>query len=408
MQTHKHPSKPGVLLTMIWLCAISLSAQSTNPKFRRPGYPAGGATENANLPPTTQAWTLLFPNYDPITIPNYVGGQVAAYDAATNSLIAFGGQDDTGMLNAVMALSNANGSTTGTWTIVLPDGAAGSPSPRNFDTGVYDSANSRLIVFGGCAFSGQYCTAVQNDVWVLSNANGVNGTPTWTQLAPTGTLPSARWGHAAAYDPINNRMIIYGGDNLNVTFGDTWVLSNANGIGGTPNWTKLIPTGVPDGQDDPTVVYDPSHNVMILFGGRRANFGLDVNSVWTLSNANGTGGTPTWTKLIANGTAGSPPRRDSHFAAYDGSNNRMIIVAGNSNTATGFPELNDTWVLANASGFGGTPQWTQLRTSGPTPDRRTAPVGGYDSVNNRLIMCSGFSFEALFYSTWVLSGANGL
>ncbi|HET9307736.1 MAG TPA: kelch repeat-containing protein [Candidatus Sulfotelmatobacter sp.] len=408
MQTHKRLSNPSVLLTVVCLCAISLSAQSTNPKFRRPGFPSGGATENATVPPTTQAWTLLFPNYDPVTIPNYLGGQVAAYDSATNSLIAFGGQDDTGMLNAVMALSNANGSATGTWTIVLPSGAAGSPSARDFDTGVYDSANSRLIVFGGCGFSGLYCTAVQNDVWVLSNANSVNGTPTWTQLTPSGTLPPARWGHAAAYDPINNRMVIYGGDNLNVTFGDTWVLSNANGLGGTPAWTKLIPTGAPDGQDDPTVVYDSAHNVMILFGGRRANFGQDVNSVWTLSNANGMGGTPAWTKLIATGTVGSPPRRDSHFAAYDGSNNRMIIFGGNSNTSTGFPELNDTWVLANASGFGGTPQWTKLRPSGPTPDRRTAPVGGYDLVNNRFIMCSGFSFEALFYSAWVLSGANGL
>jgi hypothetical protein len=118
-------------------------------------------------------------------------------------------QNWTHSMVRTVVLSNANGSGTGTWTIVLPSGAAGSPSARNFDTGVYDSANGRLIVFEGCAFSGLYCSAVQNDVWVLSNANGVNGTPTWKQLAPSGTLPPARWGHAAAYDPINNRMIIY-------------------------------------------------------------------------------------------------------------------------------------------------------------------------------------------------------
>ena len=121
---------------------------------------------------------LLFPTYNPVTVPNYLGGQAAVYDAATNSLIAFGGQDDSGILNAVLALSNANCNGTGTWSIVIPNGAAGSPSARNFDTGVYDAANSRLIIFGGCAFSGIYCTAVQNDVWVLTNANSMNGKPT--------------------------------------------------------------------------------------------------------------------------------------------------------------------------------------------------------------------------------------
>jgi hypothetical protein len=350
----------------------------------------------------------LFPNYNPVTVPNYLGGQAAAYDPATNSLIAFGGQNDSGVLNAVLALSNANGTGTGTWSIVIPSGSGGSPSARNFDTGVYDAANSRLIVFGGCAFTGIYCTAMQNDVWVLTNANSLNGTPTWAQLAPLGKLPPARWGHAAAYDAVNNRMIIYGGDNLNTTFGDTWVLSNANGLGGAPAWTRLAPTGAPDGQDDATVVYDSTHNVLVLFGGRLANFGRDTNSVWTLFHANGLGGTPSWTKLVANGTIGAPPKRDSHLAAYDSAGNRMIIFGGNSNTLTGFPELNDAWVLANASGFGGTPQWTKLSPAGSRPDVRTAPVGGYDSFNNRLIVCSGFSFEAIFYSTWVLSGANGL
>jgi hypothetical protein len=33
------------------------------------------------------------------------------------------------------------------------------------------------------------------------------------------------------------------------------------------------------------------------------------NAVWTLSHANGLGGTPQWTNIVANGAAGSPPLR---------------------------------------------------------------------------------------------------
>ena len=48
---------------------------------------------------------------------------------------------------------------------------------------------------------------LRNDVWALSLA----GTPAWTQLTPTGTPPSARYGHSAIYDPVRDRMVVFGG-----------------------------------------------------------------------------------------------------------------------------------------------------------------------------------------------------
>jgi len=61
-----------------------------------------------------------------------------------------------------------------------------------------------MIVFGG--FNG----AQLNDVWVLSGADGV-GSPSWTQLTPTGTPPSTRESSAAVYDPATNRMTLLAG-----------------------------------------------------------------------------------------------------------------------------------------------------------------------------------------------------
>src|ERR1039457_3882780 len=80
----------------------------------------------------------------------------------------------------------------------LPPGSAVTPREHNLfpDTAVYDPNSNRMIIFSGNdCFSTSY-----NDVWVLSNANGLTGTPAWTQLTPTGASPSARYGASAVYD----------------------------------------------------------------------------------------------------------------------------------------------------------------------------------------------------------------
>jgi hypothetical protein len=403
-----------VLAAVLCLLAAVASGQTTRRGLAHRGQfqPSATGRETAT-PAANPKWTVLFPNQ--ILDGRWAGA--GAYDAATNSLLVFGGSGFSGggivggVTNDLLSLSNANGIGTGTWTQVIPYGDPGSPPARDTHTAVYDAANSRLIVFGGCAWVGQNCTTLLNDVWVLTNANGQAGTPTWVQLSPAGTPPAGRWAHSAAYDPVNNRMMIYGGDDNQspVTFSDTWVLSNANGLGGTPTWTQLLPTGgPPEGQDISSVVYDAANNVLIQFAGVTHNFLAGTNSVWSLSNANGLGGAPVWKKLIANGAAGSPSKRDGQVATYDSTNNRMTIFGGDSNTASGFPNLNDVWVLVNANGLSGTPAWTKLAPTGIPPDRRANAVGAYDSANNLLIIFGGGSWDGAFFSTWVLSGANGL
>jgi Kelch motif protein/galactose oxidase-like protein len=392
-------------VVLLWMFTAAASGQMIGRNLAsHKGFRPAAAGNDVAAPAGSRKWTLLFPTH----ILDERFAAAAVYDAPTNSLIVFSGSSLFDVPNDVMSLSNANGIGTPNWTTAIPSGAPGSPVGRTFHTAVYDAANSRMIVFGGCAFTGDLCTNLLNDVWVLTNANGLSGTPTWVQLTPAGS-PPPRWGHAAAYDPVNNRMIVYGGDNGSVVFSDAWVLSNANGVGGSPTWTQLIPSGgPPEGQDSPSVVYDPATNILVEFAGAAQNFGHDTNSVWTLSNANGVGGAPVWKKILANGSAGSPPKRDGFVSAYDSANNRMVVFGGNADTPSGFPSLNDVWVLANANGVSGTPQWTKIAASGTKPGGRTSPVGGYDSANNRLIVYGGGSWDADFFSTWVLTGANGL
>ena len=212
-------------------------------------------------------------------------------------------------------------------------------------------------------------------------------------------------------------MIVYSGDNGGPnfsSFSDVWVLTNANGLGGTPAWTQLSPTGgPPDAVDASTAVYDPTTDRLIVFGG-----GEFLNSVWTLSNANGLGGTPAWTELIANGKAGSPPGRFSAQAIYDSTSNRMTIYGGNGDGGLTSPDfdfqaLGDVWVLVNANGSGGSPVWAQVHPKwvgdgNVQPGGRFWFTGVRDPGTNSLIIFGGETIEAIYENPWVLSHANGL
>jgi len=374
--------------------------------------------QSEQAPTSGPTWTLLFPSFSTseLFFETLLSEHSAVYDSGTNTMIVFGGLDQTDNLrSATLVETNANGSAgidAGTWTELSVD-SFNTPPARIFHSAVYDQTNNRMIVFGGCADLA--CDVPLNDTWVLSNANGTGGAPTWTQLAPTGIVPSQRYFQNAVYDASNNRMIVYSGQATGlISLSDVWVLSNANGLGGTPAWTQLSPTGgAPDAQDQSAAVYDPTSNTLIVFGGW--NY---VNSVWTLSNANGLTGTPAWKNQIANGAKGAPAGRYAAQAVYDPSSNRMTIFGGNGDFGSISPDYdygmyNDAWVLANANGSGGTPTWTQLhpKFNGDgtmLPGTRTWFSAVRDPNTNSMIIFGGINIEAAYGGSWVLSHANGL
>ncbi|SRR5579883_1513285 len=195
----------------------------------------------------------------------------AVLDTTTNRMIVFGG-DVAGGFNTTLPFQDLNdvwrlssGAGVLLWTRVLPSGTP--PAPRVARTAVYDAGSNRMIVFGGGLGNSSPCA---NDVWVLTNANGNGGTPAWIQLSPTGPAPAPRLQHVAGYDPTTNIMIVYGGNNcFSTDFGDVWTLSNANGLGGTPAWTQLSPTGVgPSPRGGARGVYDATNNRLMVFGAR--------------------------------------------------------------------------------------------------------------------------------------------
>jgi len=330
-------------------------------------------------------------------------------------MIVFAGDESIAAssgMNDVWLMNNANGTTgTPSWIQETPSGSA--PPGRAGQIAVYDNASDRMIVFGGCLGS---CLPVANDTWVLVNATGAGGTPTWQQLSPAGGLPAPRTFSTAVYDQVNNRMTIFAGQNGSgsggATYEDVWVLANANGLGGAPAWTQLSPTGGPaPGQYAASAVYDQAHNIMTVFGGQAHGGAASqlTNAVWTLSNANGLGGAPVWTRLVADGAPGSPAPRLWQTATYDPGSNRMTIYAGTNRTSN----FDDVWVLQNANGMGGAPTWAKLTVTASarfTPSARAQHTAVYDPGTNRVMVFGGYlnNGDGISYATWVLTDANGL
>src|SRR2546429_1523673 len=105
------------------------------------------------------------------------------------------------ILLGLSQLVQAQQATTPAWTqITAPGGTTTggpvAPAKRLLTSATYDPGTNRMIVFGGTSQDFGNLTGY-NDVWVLTNADGTGGTPTRIQLKPGRTPPAARVGGRA-------------------------------------------------------------------------------------------------------------------------------------------------------------------------------------------------------------------
>jgi hypothetical protein len=279
-------------------------------------------------------WKQLSPSNTP-PVARYA--QSTAMDPGTHRMILFGGTTFSAALNDTWILTGADGQHGASFWYRI---AAKNPPPATgYSQAMYDAMNNRMIVYGGAAMT---------DVWVLTNANAMGSTvPTWIQLNPVGPLPPVLTDYEKhAYDPVRNVLIV------DDSTAGVWVLSHANGLGGTPVWSQLNVSGTgPSGRNAFTIVYSPVSNRLIAFGGSDGT--TDFNDIWALTNANGTGGTPSWIPLPT-GTATVPLGRSSHTAVYHPLSDTMTIFGGNGLPAETWTASNasgatkpPTWKLVN-------------------------------------------------------------
>lgn len=191
-----------------------------------------------------------------------------------------------------------------------------SPSGRMCHDMVYDSANARVVMFGGSN------GASLGDTWVLT-APWWSGLQ-WTQIGWSGFYsPLRRNSHRMAYDENRQRVVMFGGSGANGQFlGDTWEL-----VGDT--WQQVFPAQSPSPRWQHVMDYDPLRGVVVLIGGYSS--GTFLNDVWEYDGV-------TWTQRTPKSTV--PSGREGAGLIWDPTVQRFVIRGGYS-WSTGL--CADTW-----------------------------------------------------------------
>jgi hypothetical protein len=282
----------------------------------------------------------------------------AILDPVRRRLIVIGGYGET-YFNDVWELS-LDGPPE--WKLIVPSGTP--PSPRYGHTAIYDPIRDRIVVFGGFGLG-----LISNETWELT----LSGSPAWNRLV-TPTSPPARANHVAIYDPVRDRMVVFGGTTTgSVVLGDVWALS----LSGPPEWTALSPGGTGPVRSTSAAIYDPARDRMIVFGGWNGA-GVQGDS-WSLDFAP----SPAWSTIIAGG--GAPGPRQGASAIYDPVGDRMILLGGLSSAYPPYP-MNQVWSLDLGSGG---PTWSLHTTAGTTPTARFGQSAVYDPLGIRIVMFGG-------------------
>jgi hypothetical protein len=173
---------------------------------------------------------------------------------------------------------------------------------------VYDSKNSKMVLFGGTDN-----TSYRNDTWEWDGTE-------WIQVADAG--PPNRHAHSMVYNSSDKEMLLFGGldstTGSTVVFSDTWKMKNNV-------WTKIRDMG-PGPLYAADMIY--TGNRAVLFGG---SDGIAIShNTWDWRGN-------LWTQRQNMG----PPGRGLRSMAYD-NDRKLVVLFGGIDESRNF---NDTWEL---------------------------------------------------------------
>ena len=173
-------------------------------------------------------WTQL----SPPTVPFARSSAAVATNTSTGQVVMFGGLADV----------NPNNTWTydgTTWTLQSP---AVQPLLVYAASAAFDPGLQGVVLFGGGSGG-----IDQNTTWLWDQVGA-----TWTLLS-TPHSPPAREGAGMTYDAALHHVILFGGQNNNAYFNDTWELISTSTPTPTPSVTPTpTPTATPTGRVTPT------------------------------------------------------------------------------------------------------------------------------------------------------------
>jgi len=199
--------------------------------------------------------------------------------------------------------------------LIAAAASATTPSGRFDARMVYNPVSTHTILFGGSTATDLSTkqTYEFNDTWDW------NGT-IWTQLFPA-HVPTSRYAPIMVYDSLRDRIVMFGGrtGNGKTDLGDTWVFKNGD-------WTQLNPPSSPPARLLAAAAYDPLRDRVVLFGG--ATITSDNKTTTPYYDTWEFDGT-TWTQVLADG-----PHADKPLMVWDGPRANVFMLGVDQTTAT--------------------------------------------------------------------------
>lgn len=218
----------------------------------------------------------------------------------------------------------------------------------------FDAAREEVVLFGG-----YWSSTFRTETWTFD----VN-TQRWTNESPD-TFVSGRHSQVMEYDPIGQRVLLFGGSRAdNTLLNDMWSWDGTD-------WTELTPANAPTPRADSAAAINPATGEIILFGGQDSSGYREDTWSW-----DGT----TWTEV----TTDTVP--DIAYSYY---------------TAMAFDSGEGVWVLYDSWNretwiFDGT-DWTYV-SSGVTPSCGHGFPMVYDPVRDEVVLSDG---DHRYNETWV-------
>lgn len=265
------------------------------------------------------AWARVTSTLEPA-----VGSEFSmAYDESRNRMVLSGGLDLWGDV----------------WERVGTQWQRVHEAPRGPDTLVFDERRNRMVTFGGASHTPDGGTTVcTNDTWEWIASH-------WERQQPS-VSPPARCGAALAWDPVSERVVLFGGLSSGGTaLRDMWSWDGAG-------WTQLTPPALPPARGFASMTFDPMRQRLVLLGGTD---GAERSDLWEFDGV-------TW-HLVA-----GPPVFGRVSMAWDSSRAQLLVVDDGA-----------TWTRADGG-------WTAFSGATPTAPTDDRPGFSNDPQRGRVVM----------------------
>ncbi len=353
---------------------------------------------------TSEGWESLQPE----TMPQCVGSAHMVYRERHRDVLIYGGRCVTGtFLNTTTLWDGEN------WTDVETETSAGRTAAYAL---AYDPRTDQTVLYGGT--SG---TSI-NETYLFQQGQTVG----WTNVSDT-VEPGPRTLFVFAPRPEQGDILFFGGQNSDRSFSDLWSYSSGRwnqittdtsvGLCDKPagawnpdtqklnvfctdsatlwqfdgtDWAKVTATGGPTSRLFASMVYDPVHKQMVVFGGWD---GYEYrNDVWTFDGT-------TWKKLSKKGDW--PDGRVLTAMFWDETLQKIVIFGGlgRKDVYDLVKRYDDTWT------FDGT-GWSKLDPA-THPDPSYGFQVGRDPQTGHMILFGGVDDEVHYSNQqWSWNGTN--